>query len=270
MISKLELRRARLLKHCMAKKSSNEPTLNKSDFVGSTEPFMKNLHYVRNLPGDLIFCLLKKGGSTSLTNFFTNNLDPTDEVGWLEGLDKETQEQIVLSRSSLRVMLIRHPFTRLVSAFNHLFRWGLQEEGSFSCANTTNFVRDCETPNSALAKNIIKQTRPGSNDTLLQFPEFVRFLIDRGNEFKWLKDQVMEDWSALADHWQPFSSDCAPCTLLPHLILELNTLSEELPFVLEWSGLARVYGQFPILPKQNKKQVGTSFVSLCFCLSVCL
>ena len=258
MISRLEFRRARLLQHCMTKKSPSLPSINKPDFVGSPEPFMKNLHYIRNLPGDLIFCLLKKGGSTSLTNFFTSNLDPTDEVAWLEGLDKETQEQIVLSRSSLRVMVIRHPFTRLVSAFNHLFRWGLQEEGSFSCANTTKFVRGCETPNSALAKKIIKVTRPGSNATLLQFPEFVRFLIDRGNEFKSLKEQVTDDWSALADHWQPFSSDCAPCTLLPHLILELDNLSEELPFVLEWSGLARVYGQFPILPKQNKKQVGTS------------
>ena len=47
------------------------------------------------------------------------------------------------------------------------------------------------------------------------------------------------------------------CHFLPHLILEVDNLSEELPFVLTWSGLARVYdyGQLPPLPRQNTKQV---------------
>ena len=111
-----------------------------------------------------------------------------------------------------------------------------------------------------LAQKIIKQTQPDSNDTLLHFPDFVRFLINRGNEFTTLKKQVTSDWSGLASHWQPFSSHCSPCHLLPHIVLELENLSEELPFVLEWSGLVRVYGQFPTLPRTNKKQVGTSKV----------
>ena len=155
MISKLELRRARLLRHCLTQKSSEEP-------------WMKNLHYVRNLPEDVIFCLLKKGGSTSLEKFFTSNLDFTDEAVWYAGeVDKEAQEQIVLSRSSVRVIIIRHPFTRLVSAFNHLFRWGLEQAGNISCSNTTNSVGGCENewPYVSLAQEIIKQTRPGSNDT---------------------------------------------------------------------------------------------------------
>ena len=105
-------------------------------------------------------------------------------------------------------------------------------------------------------QKIIKRTQPGSNETLLRFPDFVGFLINRGNEFKALKKQVNEHWSGLASHWQPFSSQCNPCALLPHIILELENLSEELPFVLEWSGLVRVFGQFPTLPRTNKKQVG--------------
>ena len=168
MISKLELRRARLLKHCLTQNSSQEPSVKKVDFVGSPEASMKNIHYVRNLPEDLIFCLLKKGGSTSLEKFFTSNLDFTDEAVWYAGeVDKEAQEQIVLSRSSVRVIVIRHPFTRLVSAFNHLFRWGLEQAGNISCSNTTNSVGGCENewPYVSLAQEIIKQTRPGSNDT---------------------------------------------------------------------------------------------------------
>ena len=153
-------------------------------------------------------------------------------------------------------MVIRHPFTRLVSAFNHLFRWGLHDE-NFLCANTTEVLQGCETQNSALAQMIIKQTQPDSNDTLLHFPDFVRFLINRGNEFATLKKQVTFHWSGLASHWQPFSSHCSPCDLLPHIVLELENLSEELPFVLEWSGLVRIYGEFPTLPRKNQNQVET-------------
>ena len=139
-------------------------------------------------------------------------------------------------------MVILHPFTRLVSAFNHLFRWGLRDENG-----------DYTTSNYALAQKIINHTQPGSN-TLLRFPDFVRFLINRGNEFKELKKEVKEEhWSSLASHWQPFSSNCDPCKLLPHIVLELENLSEELPFVLEWSGLVRVYGQFQTLARINTK-----------------
>ena len=169
MISKLELRRARLLKHCLTQNSSQEPSVKKVDFVGSPESSMKNIHYVRNLPEDLIFCLLKKGGSTSLEKLFTSNLEfEEDLLVWHAGVtDKQTQEQIILSRSSVRVMVIRHPFTRLVSAFNHLFRWGLEQAGNISCSNTTNSAEGCENPwpYAALAQEIIKQTRPNSNDT---------------------------------------------------------------------------------------------------------
>ena len=69
--------------------------------LNSSDPPMRNLHFVRNLPGDVVFCLLKKAGSTSLTHFFTNNLEPAAEVAWLDVPDEETQEQIVKSRSSL-------------------------------------------------------------------------------------------------------------------------------------------------------------------------
>ena len=39
--------------------------------------------------------------------------------------------------------------------------------------------------------------------------------------------------------------------LLPHLVVELDKLSEELPFLLEWIGLSGAFGHFPNLPKDN-------------------
>ena len=246
MISRLELRRATMLKHCSTKKVSEVQSL-------------RTVHFLRNLPGDLAVCVLKKAGSTSLNHFFTNNLDSTDEAAWFTPPDKETQQHIVESRSSLRAMVIRHPFKRIVSAFNFLFRWGLDDQKLFPCTKTnetktkTNETR-CETQNSALAKKIIGQLRPASNDNLLQFEEFVRFVINHGNEFASLHSFVKEHWYwSTAIHWEPFSSMCTPCTFLPHIILELESLTEELPVLLEWSGLARLYGEFPKLEKENEQ-----------------
>ena len=39
--------------------------------------------------------------------------------------------------------------------------------------------------------------------------------------------------------------------LLPHLVVELDKLSEELPFLLEWIGLSGAHGHFPNPPKDN-------------------
>ena len=111
----------------------------------------------------------------------------------------------------------------LVSAFNHLFRWGLFDDFSFLCANTTaGLSKSCETQNYALAQKIIATTRPGSNDSLLQFPEFVRFLTNSEANFTALNNFVNTHWSGLASHWQPFSSNCSPCDLLPHVLMEVD------------------------------------------------
>ena len=111
----------------------------------------------------------------------------------------------------------------LVSAFNHLFRWGLYDDFSFLCANTTTGLsKSCETQNYALAQKIIAKTRPGSNESLLQFPEFVRFITNSEANFTALNNFVNTHWSGLASHWQPFSSNCSPCDLLPHVLLEVD------------------------------------------------
>ena len=115
LISVFEQRRSLLLEHCSRKKSSEEASMRK--ISQSPEPSIKDLHFVRDLPGDLVFCLVKKAGSTSLNTFFLNTLEPADEVAWLHQPDVETQMRIVRSRTSLRVMVMRHPFIRFRAPF---------------------------------------------------------------------------------------------------------------------------------------------------------
>ena len=52
---------------------------------------------------------------------------------------------------------------------------------------------------------------------------------------------------------QSFSTFCSPCALLPHLVLELDKLSEELPFLLEWIGLSAQRGLWAF-PQPAKRQ----------------
>ena len=117
LISVFEQRRSLLLEHCSRRKTSEEASMRKISNSESPEPSIKDLHFVRDLPGDLVFCLVKKAGSTSLNTFFLNTLEPADEVAWLHQPDVETQMRIVRSRTSLRVMVMRHPFTRTMAPF---------------------------------------------------------------------------------------------------------------------------------------------------------
>ena len=100
MVSLFELRRSLLLNNCAQKKNSwgGPPQ-------GLPKLPLKNLHMVRNLPGDLVFCLLKKGGSTSLNQFFLSNLQPSDEMTWIQPVEEAMQTKILESRSTLRVMM---------------------------------------------------------------------------------------------------------------------------------------------------------------------
>ena len=58
LISVFEQRRSLLLEHCSRRKSSEEASMRK--ISQSSEPSIKDLHFVRDLPGDLVFCLVKK------------------------------------------------------------------------------------------------------------------------------------------------------------------------------------------------------------------
>ena len=107
MISLFELRRSRLLKHCARKKRSESGAVKNLQGSNCTQRSMKNLHVVENLPTDLVFCLTKKAGSTSLGQFFVNNLEPADEMAWMSPfVDQVEQAKYVESRSSLHLMMM--------------------------------------------------------------------------------------------------------------------------------------------------------------------
>ena len=191
----------------------------------------------------------------SLDNFFNVNVEHKDYMSWnhrtvmplLSCNSSDAQERIL---TSTRVMLIRHPFHRLASAFQFIFRFSIQETESKYFEHQASLL---------LSQGIIEQLRPGSANPQITFSEFVRFILDekkKGDFSSPIHQKGLEkwpggEWSEFGQHWQSISNFCSPCTFLPHLVLEVDNLSKEFPFVLEWSGLSRLYGHFPDLPRDN-------------------
>ena len=207
---------------------------------------MKNMW--SNFPGDLIFCVPKKAGSVSLDHFFAMNLDYNDYMSWQNRTVLPAKERFL---ASTRMMVIRHPFHRLASAFQYIFRYSVEEVEA-----------EVQEASVFLSEGIIQHLRPNSTDPRVSFSEFVSFILDEKKKggFSQLihqkgRERLGGAWSVFTQHWQSISSFCSPCALLPHLVLEMDNLSQELPFALDWSGLTTAYGNFPKLMRENAGKI---------------
>ena len=69
--------------------------------------------------------------------------------------------------TSTRVMLIRHPFHRLASAFQFIFRYSIQETEAKYFEHQASVL---------LSRGIIEQLRPGTANPQITFSEFVEIL----------------------------------------------------------------------------------------------
>ena len=210
---------------------------------------MKNIW--SNFPGDLIICVPKKAGSTSLYHFFAMNLEYNDYMSWKNRTVLPPKERFL---ASTRMMVIRHPFHRLASAFQYIFRYSVEEVDDRYFEHKASVF---------LSEGIIQHLRPNSTDPRVSFSEFVSFILDekKNGGFSQLIHQKGRErwpggaWSLFNQHWQSISSFCSPCALLPHLVLEVDNLSQELPFALDWSGLTGAYGNFPKLMQDNAGKI---------------
>ena len=137
----------------------------------------------------MIFCIPKRVGSFSISDYFLNNLDEEGANSWLLGPVHRTKENILLTRKTLKVMVTRHPLERIASTFTHLFQTGLEDEWLFLCNKGGPGCK--QTTNAYLAREIISKLRPGVSPSHhlpdLSFSEFVTFLLDTEDQFAELR-----------------------------------------------------------------------------------
>ncbi|KAH3867730.1 hypothetical protein DPMN_030865 [Dreissena polymorpha] len=126
-------------------------------------------------------------------------------------------------KRSHRVMTVRHPFTRIWSAFIDKF---LLPDFWFSKGT-----------------QIVRTVRPKASKKSLQcgndvtFPEFVKYLLKIGHQ----RTYVNQD-----KHWLPASDICDPCAFKPDIIAKHETFITDLEYTVNRIGLGNLINSFKV------------------------
>jgi hypothetical protein len=245
---------------------------------------LANWHFLESTRPVLALCATKKAGSTSVHSRIMDSVD-CEDCRWLQ--DRTTTGGLALLEApgTLRALVTSHPLERLAATYIHLFHTGLQQEAMFPCWSRRPDGSCRLTTNTELAGRIghaqggstrylipdtryrIPDTRHQATEYIISFPEFIAYILDTRGQFAARHRAAALDFPGLAAHWEPVSSYCSPCRHPPAVVLELATLTLELPRLLEESGLAALYPPFPPLRTTNSNmarwhptQSGTDFI----------
>ncbi|XP_042222716.1 uncharacterized protein LOC121867039 isoform X2 [Homarus americanus] len=126
-----------------------------------------------------------------------------------------TRDRARVFRRALRVIIVRHPFTRLLSAYKDKMTTLTPKPKTFRYRQ--------------LQLKIIKRYRPSSsNDTSLfpTFHEFIQYVIDSTAHLKTLKQ-----WKKIVC-WTPYWAQCAVCAHDFQLIIKLETMADDERFLI--------------------------------------
>ncbi|XP_018012037.1 carbohydrate sulfotransferase 8 [Hyalella azteca] len=165
----------------------------------------------------LVVCFSAKVGTTSWCHYLLKHAFPNASyfntsnaqlhLIALRQLVSQPQRLDILQQlgSYTKVVNVRHPFARLVSAY-----------------------RDKIEPCSTDPKCYANRKRPPL-PTMLDFKDFVQFLIDK------IKVPVVADRSSFNSydvHWRPYFLNCGVCDLSYKYIIKMETWNEDLRYLL--------------------------------------
>jgi len=234
-----EERRERMENYCDADKSTPKTPLREL-----LPPKRPNFHILENLRRPILLCAPKKVGSMTFFWAFLTHLDEDDGASWVLGPNKSKSEEILMRPSTLRAMVTRHPFERLASTYKYAV-------GDFD----PNIGYPPIDGIGWLSSKIKEQLRRPNESlsSVLEFKEFVAFLLDKENAFEQVKRDFNASFFFMDDHWSSYYNYCSTCELRPELILELSELAIELPVLVQRSGLGRAYPDFLPLEHENAR-----------------
>ncbi|XP_045108605.1 carbohydrate sulfotransferase 11-like isoform X2 [Portunus trituberculatus] len=134
---------------------------------------------------------------------------------------KTWQEKMDVLQSSARVIIVRHPFTRILSAYRDKMIKPKPLPAKFKFKE--------------LQKKIIKEYRPRDSpetSPFPTFPEFVQHIIDSTKYFT-----TGEDWRKNVKCWVPFWAMCDVCSLDYNVIMKLETMTADERFLITLSDM---------------------------------
>ncbi|CAL4067286.1 unnamed protein product, partial [Meganyctiphanes norvegica] len=133
---------------------------------------------------------------------------------------KSDEEKYKVFTNALRVILVRHPFTRILSAYRDKMVRMNPRPAQFN-------FRDVQL-------NIIKKYRPKDSKETSPHPtfaEFAQYVIDTTRKMR-----TMKDWRKV-NCWQPYWVQCSSCNKDHNVIMKLETMKEDERFLFTISDL---------------------------------
>ncbi|KAF2367589.1 Sulfotransferase [Trinorchestia longiramus] len=144
--------------------------------------------------------------SMNLTNKPLHGLAPRLLAPEHKDSREATMKQLM---NSTRIANVRHPFTRLVSAFKSKFE-------------------PCRTNEKCNGRYLVKDWR-----SLVDFKAFVQFLIKR---IPVPQEASRQSYSKYDRHWRPYYLNCAVCNFDFDYIVKMETFKEDLRHILNKLG----------------------------------
>ncbi|CAL4068242.1 unnamed protein product [Meganyctiphanes norvegica] len=131
------------------------------------------------------------------------------------------QEKLSVFKNALRVIIVRHPFTRILSAYRDKMAKMKPKPVEFK-------FRDLQ------LEIIAKYRKPNSDETSPHptFAEFVQYVIDSTATLKTAKD-----WRTNVNCWNTYWSQCEVCSFDFNFIMKLETMSDDDRFLITLSDL---------------------------------
>ncbi|XP_077996422.1 carbohydrate sulfotransferase 10-like [Glandiceps talaboti] len=165
---------------------------------------------------EVMYCQVPKVGSSNWLRAFlilTGDFFADEYIGWVEfdSISKYYKrlskykglERVLLIRKYKKFLFVRHPFSRLLSAYINKF-----------------VERSSDEFKEKMLRAILKVT--GSNATEINFSDFVDYLI--------LTKDSIDTWNY---HYRPIYQLCAPCEIKYDIIGHLETVADDSAYVLK-------------------------------------
>ncbi|XP_018023701.1 uncharacterized protein LOC108679561 [Hyalella azteca] len=196
-------------------------------------------HLIFDRRNSLTFCPVYKAASTSWSNNLLqlSGLVPSKRrqpAAAIQNLLGQVFPRISgiagpsLTKDTIKFMVVRHPFERLVSCYRDKFQDGLKDyyyemygekmvhlyrpkPPGFSDDEIAAMLKQVR--NAVLKHHLTRiKGNPYSNPIGPTFPEFVQFIINARQD---------------DEHWRPYYTHCAACYIKYHAILRFETLYDE-------------------------------------------
>ncbi|XP_033122197.1 carbohydrate sulfotransferase 11-like [Anneissia japonica] len=195
-------------------------------------PKMTNLpHLLVDEKLKIVYCQIPKAGSTSWSRIFLHLKGYLDYPGalrlsryqvnsaWKRNIpqvhDYTVEKQTEILKTYTKFMFVRHPFSRLLSAFNDKLKFK-ENETMTAMQNQVGW-------------RILRKYRPTKNDTNydIRFEEFIKMAITTG---------ITADNA----HWREMHRLCYPCDVGYDIIGKFEDIENDAKYILTLAGAGNV------------------------------